>query len=364
MSITARQLKSGKTVYDVVVYIGNAKSGRTRHCETVPTLTIARALEAELKAEQQALASRNGNMTLEQYISHRYWPIAVKRLAPSSLDTYEREIDKRIIPHLGDLKLREIDRYAIQTMLDAAPTSTVARKTVSTLKTILNECLHDGYIKQNPATANFALPEKRGQKRDNGLVLSTFAEIQRVLSIVDEHASISVQRIAYTGLLLGLRPEERYALRWSDFDQSAQFVTISRAITTASAKNGGNAPKATKTRNSNRRVPFHPLFADFLASQPRNSNSDVFIQGASGQHISPSTAQKRWTRFLDDNTDCPRVTIENMRHSFATAYLGAGGQIEVLSRILGHANISTTIDRYYRPDVDTLRADMLRITDI
>ena len=48
------------------------------------------------------------------------------------------------------------------------------------------------------------------------------------------------------------------------------------------------------------------------------------------------------------------VTIENMRHSFATSYLHAGGRVEDLSRILGHSNISTTYRRYVRPSVEDL----------
>ena len=50
-----------------------------------------------------------------------------------------------------------------------------------------------------------------------------------------------------------------------------------------------------------------------------------------------------------------------MRHSFATAYLAAGGRIEVLSRILGHSNISTTINRYYRPDVKVMQDDLASV---
>ena len=79
--------------------------------------------------------------------------------------------------------------------------------------------------------------------------------------------------------------------------------------------------------------------------------------------MTPSTAQKQWLRFLDAHSECPRLTIENMRHSFATAYLAQGGHIETLSRILGHSNISTTINRYYKPDIGVLRADMLRVAE-
>ena len=100
----------------------------------------------------------------------------------------------------------------------------------------------------------------------------------------------------------------------------------------------------------------HPDFRSWIAELPNGGKE--FIVGANGKRISPSTAQKRWARFLADNPDAQPVTIENMRHSFATSYLDAGGSIEVLSKMLGHANISTTINRYYRPDVDVLRNDL------
>ncbi|WP_417135102.1 tyrosine-type recombinase/integrase [Rubneribacter badeniensis] len=54
----------------------------------------------------------------------------------------------------------------------------------------------------------------------------------------------------------------------------------------------------------------------------------------------------------------PHVTIENMRHSFATSYLHAGGGVEDLSRILGHSDINTTYRRYVRPNVEDLRRGM------
>lgn len=290
-----------------------------------------------------------------------YWPTAVKRLSATSCDTYEQEIRLRIVPSLGHMQLREIDRAAIQSlMVDRCKTSGVARSAIGVLKTILNEAIHDGYITRNYACSKFALPSTPPRSRDNGLVLSTFAEIRRALDIVDKRASISVQRIAYTGLLQGLRPEERYALDWSCFDMKTKTITIIEARVKASPIHGGVQDKETKTKNSARTIPMHPDFYAYLLSTPRSDGA--FILSETGGRISPSTAQHRWKRFLRDNPDFPPVTIENMRHSFATAYLDAGGRIETLSRILGHANISTTLNRYYRPDVDTLRRDLTRIT--
>lgn len=356
MSISARKLKSGKTVYDVSVYVGFTADGkRDRRKVTCPTKRAAELEHAKLLAMRDAMRGRSGRMELRDYIATRWWPRVSKRLQPSSLDTYEKEVRLRILPHLGNMDVRDIDRTRIQRMVDAIPTEPVARKCVGVLKTILNEAKGDGLIVSNPAEAPFAMPQG-GCKRDNGLVLVDFEQIGALLDIVAHRASECVQRISYLGLLQGLRPEERYALDWSDLDMGNNRIRIRQAYTPASPKHGGLKLKAPKTENGARTIPMLPQFAEWLSTQ--SCGGGPFIVGADGQRISPSTAQKRWRRFLRDNPDVPPVTIENMRHSFATAYLAAGGRVEVLAKMLGHADITTTLRRYVRPDLESMRADI------
>ena len=354
MSVTPRKLKDGKTVYDARVFMGYDSDGKAdRRQVTCRTKRAAELEEAKMLAEKDAMRNRSGRITLSRYIDAHYWPVASKRLAATSLDTYEKEIRLRIKPHLGNLDVRDINRRRVQAMVDAIETEAVARKCVSTLKTILNHAKGDGLIAVNPCEAVFAMPQK-GCKRDNGLVLTSFEQIAELLAIVRQNGSQSVQRIAYTGLLQGLRPEERYALMWSDFGDGT--ISVSKAYAPTSAKHGGERLKGTKTEKSTRVLPMHPWFAEWFAGLP--SGGGAFIQGADGGMISPSTAQKRWRRFLRDNPEAAPVTIENMRHSFATAYLHAGGSVEVLSKLLGHSNISTTVNRYFRPDLGVLKDDL------
>ena len=355
MSIRKRKRADGSTVYDVVVYMGFTRDGRRdRKSVTVKTKAAAEMEQAKLMARRDAMRNRSGRMRLADYIGEVYWPAAAS-LAASSKDTYEKEIRLRIVPVLGNMDVRDIDRAAIQRMVDSAGTEAVGKKAVGVLKTILNEAVADGMIATNPACARFAYPPK-GRKRDNGLVLATFGEIFGLLGIVRERASESVQRIAYTGLLQGLRPEERYALDWGDLDMERKEIGVHGAYVTASRTHGGNQLKATKTPRGDRVVPMHPAFAEWLEGEERRDGA--FILGAGGGRISPSTARHRWDAFLRDNPDAPCVTVENMRHSFATAYLHAGGSIEVLSRLLGHASIQTTVNRYYKPSTESLRDDL------
>lgn len=356
MSVHARKLKSGKTVYDAVVYTGFTADGkRDRRKVTCPTKRAAQLEEARLLAQRDAMRGRSGRMALSDYIDGRWWPNVSRRLAATSLDTYEKEVRLRIRPHLGRMDIRDIDRRSIQRMVDAIPTESVARKCVGVLKTILNEAKGDGLVLSNPAESTFAMPPK-GKERGSGLVLSSFPEILDALGIVSERGSESVQRIAYTGFLLGLRPEERYALDWSDIDGADKTVHVRQAYVAASSNHGGRQLKEPKTVNGERTIPMVEPFTDWLSGQGKGSGP--FIVGADGKRISPSTAQKRWSAFLRDNPDMPRVTIENMRHSYATAYLAAGGRVEALSRILGHADIATTLRRYVKPGIESIRADV------
>lgn len=359
MSIKARKLKSGKTVFDVCVFMGyNPDGTRNRRYVTMTTKRAAQLEEARLLAEKDALRGRGGRITLAAYIDNNYWPDALKRLAATSLDTYEKEIRLRIKPQLGNLDVRDIDRPKVQRMVDNCQTSTVAKKCIGVLKTILNEAKADGLIMSNPAEARFTMPSG-GQKRDNGVVLTTFDQIADLLAIVRQNGSQCVQRIAYTGLLQGLRPEERYALDWSDLDERTMTINVDSAFVASTPQHGGNQLKTTKTETSTRIIPMHPDFAAWLVDIPHEHGA--FILGANGGRISPSAAQKRWRRFLVDNPSAPQVTIENMRHSFASSYIAAGGQVEVLSKLLGHSNIQTTIKRYYRPDAVSLKLGFERV---
>ena len=126
MSITPRKLANGKTVYDVCVYMGYTHDGkRDRKKVTCKTLSVAKSEEAKLTAMRDAMRGRSGRITLADYIDRYYWPVAVKRLAATSLDTYEKEIRLRIRPHLGNVDIRDIDRGKIQRMVDNCKTSTV-----------------------------------------------------------------------------------------------------------------------------------------------------------------------------------------------------------------------------------------------
>ena len=356
MSIHKRKLKDGSTVYDVVIEYGRDFTGkRSRKKKTFRTLKEAQREEESSKRLRESIKHRTGRITLAEYIERYYWPIASKRLAATSLDTYRIEIEKRIIPHLGNCEISNIERKHIQYMLDSCQTEAPARKCLSTLKTILSEAVGDGFADANPALLKYALPPK-GKKRDNGVILADFAQIVPFIEYVQDTAPEAITRLVMTGLMLGLRPEERYALDYEDFDFSDGTVTVQSAYVSA---RGGNQLKQPKTELSRRVIPMPKPFQDWFYYT--SNGQGAWIVGKDGKRLSPSTGRKMWNRYLDKNPQLPRVTLENMRHSFATACLHAGMNIEDLSRMLGHSDINTTFRRYVKPDLSNIRDGLAKI---
>lgn len=358
MSIKQRKKKDGTTVYDVTMEYGTLDGKRDRRRKTFATLAEARKAD-ETAARIRKAGRHAGRLTLGEYVERYYWPPTSRRLQATTLDTYRQELDLRILPLLGDVFLSELDRPTVQRMLDRCATESVARKSLGLLKTILNEAIMDGFAEHNPALAKFAMPPKGG-KRDNGAVLGTWEAIREYTEAVRTDAPRSLQRLVMSGLCMGLRPEERYALDWEDFDLRAATLHVRGAYVTASQRHGGNQLKPTKTANSERVLPWSPAFAYFFVSESRGTGP--WITNIRGERLSPSTGRKMWMRYLRDHPQLERVTLENMRHSFATACLHEGMNVEDVSRFLGHSDINTTYKRYVRPGFESMAASIRSVT--
>lgn len=354
MSISKRKLSDGTTVYDVREYVGFTLDGkRDRKSVTCRTLRAAKAEQAKLIAMRDSRRGRSGRCTFADYVDRWWWP-STASLAASTRDTYEKEVRLRLRPAFGNTDVRDITRPMVQRMVDGCGTRRVAEKALGTLRTILNQAMGDGLIQSNPASARYVMPE-RGRKRDNGIVIGTYEAMWPLIAALSDYSRTDggfCLALGSLGLLAGLRPEERYGLDWEDVDLRARTIHVRRAYLSVSPREGGHDLKRPKTELSERVVPMPKTLAGILGSMPVPHEGPV-LTGAYGGRVSPSTAKRRWAAFLrwcgEEGRDVPRVTIENCRHSYATSYLHAGGQVEDLSRILGHADIVTTYRRYVRP---------------
>lgn len=156
------------------------------------------------------------------------------------------------------------------------------------------------------------------------------------------------------GLCEGLRKGEVLALRWADVDLARRELTVRGTYTQGL---GGAHETDPKNRNARRTIPLRAYAAERMAAW--GPGEGPIVEGVGGGLLSPVTAGERMRRFTagsyPDGTPLPRVTMASLRHSFATACVNEGMEVSKLSRIMGHADIKTTMRYYVRQKLDDLK---------
>ena len=89
-------------------------------------------------------------------------------------------------------------------------------------------------------------------------------------------------------------------------------------------------------------------------------DNDNYILSNKKKPIEPRTIQYRFAKILK-NGNLPSVHFHAIRHFFATNCIKLGFDVKALSEILGHSNVSITLDRYVHSSFEQKAEYMNRI---
>jgi integrase len=155
-----------------------------------------------------------------------------------------------------------------------------------------------------------------------------------------------------TAIGLGLRQGELLGLRWSDVNLDAGTLTIRH---TRNSRTGALAePKTERSRRTLRlggeltsalREHRRRQVEERLAAGSRWRDGDYVFATPLGQSLDAANVTHRFHAALSA-AGLPRQRFHDLRHCCATLRLEQGEELAVVSRILGHASITTTANVY------------------
>lgn len=218
------------------------------------------------------------------------------------------------------------------------------------ISSILTKAVKWGYIPFNPAV-NAELPKldmKEAACLDE-------ADARRLLELLQDEP-IKYRAAITFDLLSGLRRGELLGLRWSDIDFTNETVTVVQTSGYASGK--GIYTDTPKNKTSARplklsRSAFLILreYQDWQEGQRRlcgdrwqDKDRRVFTNDE-GAPLHPDTLSK-WFREFTKKNGFPGVHVHSLRHTYASLMIADGTPLVVVSRRLGHAQVSTTSNIY------------------
>jgi integrase len=162
----------------------------------------------------------------------------------------------------------------------------------------------------------------------------------------------------------GLRISELLGLYWSDFDETAETVTISGHLVRATGK-GLVRVDGTKTAAGRRTLPL-PSFAVMVLAARRGrqylGEQPMVFPSSTGTWRDPDNFRARW-REVRAELGVPDATSHSFRKSVATLIDDEGLSARIGADHLGHSRVSMTQDKYMaRGRSHTAVADLLERT--
>ena len=164
------------------------------------------------------------------------------------------------------------------------------------------------------------------------------------------HKNFGILLTIHTGLRIG----ELCALRWSDINFDTQLLHINKTMIRTYTKEDGSKLNITapKTRSSIRTIPLNKWIMQY-AVLLRGSDNEYIVTGKE-KYIEPNKYRLYYNRQLKD-LELPHRKFHSLRHTFATRCIECGCDYKSLSELLGHSNVSITMNLYVHPQLELKR---------
>lgn len=290
--------------------------------------------ERELLQKIAAYEEKSEGGPLFSEIADQYWAQAEKELADNSISNYKPAYF-RARKELGDLRIGKIEPADLRRFMDSyIEHCDPARKTAATqrqmLRNIFAFAFEKGYINANPADGLKIKKNLAQTSRD----LPTDKEIKAVKENWDQPFGM----VAYWVLYTGLRRGELLALTWDDVDFDRNFITVNKSLY-YSKTTGKMSIKKPKTEKGIRTVPLMSALREKL--KPAKG---LVICNSDGSPLTGKQFEWRWAKYCAAaGIDC---TPHQIRHGYATMLFDNRIDPKDAQELLGHAQLSTTMDIY------------------
>lgn len=273
-----------------------------------------------------------------------------KYVKKSTYAAYQLLIQNHIKPYFGDLY--EVNEEKVQQFvfdkLDAGLSEKTIRDIIIVLKMILKFGIKNGYLEYAQIDAKF--PSKQ-EKKD--LDVLSKADQKKFMEHLRNNFTFKNLGI-FICLSTGMRIGEICGLRWCDVDTVEGVIKVRHTLQRIYIIEGETRHTellldTPKTANSVRDIPMSRELLKMFKSLNKVVNENYYVISNDIKPIEPRT-YRNYYKKLCKQLDIPELKFHGLRHSFATRCIESKADYKTVSVLLGHSNISTTLNLYVHPN--------------
>lgn len=316
------------------------------------------------------------NRFFDDYIETKY------ELKPSTRTNYKYMYNKYVREEIGykdiaSIKFSDIKKFYIHLIKDIGfkPNSMEIINTI--IHPVFTIAMRDGLIRINPADGAMAEIKRSHNWEKPKRHALTEAQQSAFIEYIKGSKTYRHWLPLFTVLLgTGCRVGEIIGLRWQDCDFQEKIITIDHSLIYRQQEDGGGCAfhvSTPKTKAGIRVIPMLEAVRKALLeerlSQMRTGFNQTVIDGYSGfifsnrygDALTPHCINRAIERISRDYNKeeaeaakeerrqpelLPHFTVHNLRHTFCTRFCENETNLKVIQEIMGHADISTTMNIY------------------
>ena len=262
-----------------------------------------------------------------------WWKDKESRLSPNTAPNYRLAM-KRAVDRFDTTPVKDLTPVMVKAYLEYLAHRGYARRTVNQHFVVLREiCAFacENYNVMQNAAALVKLPDKLPQTKRK---MPTPEQIEAIKRAADTPDGLFLNFLMYSGLRLG----EALALTWADVDIEHEALHIRRSLYFAGSNQG--QMKAPKSDAGQRDVIYLKRLQMLL--EPHRGAPCAYVFGGD----KPMSKRAYYCMLERCRRTGLDVTPHQLRHAYATLLFEAGIPEKTAQTLLGHAQLSTTMDIY------------------
>lgn len=270
----------------------------------------------------------------------------------SSFSAYTLLIENHLIPIFGDKY--EIEEADVQSFVLLKLEAGLSQKTIKDILIVLKMILKFGakykWLTYTPFDIQFPT-----EREKHNIEVLTRTDQKKIMNYIQEHFTFRNLGV-YICLSSGMRIGEVCALTWEDVDTDNGVINVNRTIQRIYVIEDGTRKTelildTPKTKNSIREIPISKDLLRILKPFKKIVNPAFFVLTNDAKPTEPRTYRSYYKNLMRE-LKMPELKFHGLRHSFATRCIESNCDYKTVSVLLGHSNISTTLNLYVHPNME------------